>query len=174
MKVNALDVPIRTGTDLDLLWVEFSVTGSKAPVVRIVDVLERADRLRQRLDEWLQSQAVGSPAERKRVEEHLATILGISFDPADTQIVTESDLDTLSMLRELGFSNEKFEAVKEALPFTLSMDDLHYMSVKGAAAWSLASNAQQHALVLEVCKDEWEKRDGRAKLLLQEVLARCK
>jgi hypothetical protein len=172
MKVNVLDAPIRTGTDLDLLWVEFNVTGSKAPVVRIVDVLERADRLRQRLDEWLQSQAAGSPVERKRVEEHLVTSLGISFDPAGTQIVTEGDLDTFSMQTELHFSAEKFEAVKQALPFKLSNDDLLYMSVKAAAAWSLASNAQQHTLVLEVCKDEWRKRDGRAKLLLQEILAR--
>lgn len=69
-------------------------------------------------------------------------------------------------------SREKFETVKTALPFTLSDDDIFYMAVKAAAVWSLAANAQQHPLVLELCRDEKERRDEKTQRLLLTVLTR--
>jgi len=50
---SALLRPVRSGIDLDLLWIEFLATGSKEPVSKIIDVLNRPDLVGERIQEWL-------------------------------------------------------------------------------------------------------------------------
>ena len=45
VNTNALQQNIQEPIDLDMLWVEFIVTGNRQAIVRIVDVLERPDRI---------------------------------------------------------------------------------------------------------------------------------
>jgi uncharacterized protein (TIGR03067 family) len=54
--------------DIDLLWADFLVTGDYAPVARILDILDRPDGLRLRLENWLMKH----PEEKKDINEMLA------------------------------------------------------------------------------------------------------
>jgi len=45
--------------------------------------------------------------------------------------------------------------------------------IGGAARWSLASNAEKHEKVMVVCRAEVEKREGRTREILREVIAKA-
>src|SRR5579864_7349110 len=51
--IDPLARPVSSRADLDLLWCEFRATGSTEPVLRIIDVFERPDRIRIKLEDWL-------------------------------------------------------------------------------------------------------------------------
>jgi putative NIF3 family GTP cyclohydrolase 1 type 2 len=84
--------PIEGGWDLDLLWIEFFVTGSPRPVLRIVDVLEWPDRLRGKLSAWMEST---SPVAN---QVQLLEQGGFVLDFAHKEIVNIDDLDIFSVL----------------------------------------------------------------------------
>ena len=50
---SAMLRPVRDCLDLDLLWAEFLATGSKEPIFRIIEVLNRPDVVRERIQGWL-------------------------------------------------------------------------------------------------------------------------
>jgi hypothetical protein len=59
--ISPLTKPVGTAADLDLLWCEFHATESTAPVRRIIDVLERPDHVRGKLEDWLHATARARP-----------------------------------------------------------------------------------------------------------------
>jgi hypothetical protein len=158
--------PINSGTDLDLLWSEFLVTGNTRAVSRIIDVLEWPDRVRGRLQSRMDSGSV--TAQQAQILEQA----GIVLDLQHNEIVNVDDLDVACVLKEGIKSPGRFAQVRQALPFTLSEEDVNHLAVKSAAWWSLASNAQQHPLALQTCEVEAAKRTGRGRLALLEIVAR--
>jgi hypothetical protein len=172
--VNAVERALRTPTDNDLLWVEFAVSGSKAPVVRLIEVLEWTDRVRDKLDGWLRQpvpRGFRSLFDRGyQTQRELRNVAGIVCDRARQNIDTPDDLDCRCMLDGLVISQERFERVRRVLPFPLSSDDLYHIGIKASAKWSLASNCEQHPKVRDVCVAEAARRSGRARLALLDII----
>lgn len=53
----------------------------------------------------------------------------------------------------------------------LSNEDIYDMAIKGAASWSLASNAQQHEGIFEICNEEIKVRPQSSKIYLLRIVA---
>lgn len=187
--VNALDRPVRTATDNDVLWAEFMITGSREPIARLIDQLERPDRVRARLEAWLTYPMVGAviipaaPVARlfaagrhggdkrtQRVAEQLGNVAGIVVDPDQKTIETDGDLDCMCMMDGVDLAPQRLAMVRDALPFRLRDREIAKMGIKATAKWSLASNANRHPQVLHTCEEEHARRTGNVRLALQEIL----
>src|SRR5262245_37409867 len=96
--VNALEWPVQGGDVLDFLWADFLVTGNPQPVLRIVDVLEWPDRIRERLQVWLTSSSFLSSlfGSKERRASILRKTAGIFCDVDEQELITAEDLDCLS------------------------------------------------------------------------------
>ena len=162
--VNALERPIRTPTDNDLLWAEYSLTGSREPVVRLIDVLDWSDRIREKLDAWVKSKHL-DPQTCGRLQD----VAGIVCDPERMEIATLDDLDCLCMLERFKPSRTRFDQVQQALPFELSAADVTHIAIKATAKWSLASHVWEDSRVHEICKEEAARRTGCSKRALLEI-----
>jgi hypothetical protein len=169
----AIDVtrqPVRTATDMDVLWAEFTVTGNTQPVVCIIDVLEWPDRIRQRLNTWLQSDHAEQPGwEETRMKLRGA---GIFLDSTKKEVINKTDLDWLYMNAYLDGGHEGLEYFKRCLPFSLTPQDVSHIGINGAARWSLTANSEQHPAVLATCQEQLVSRTGHAKTVLIGICAR--
>ena len=148
----------RDKENLDYLWGEFFVTGSKEPLRRIINVLRGPDLIRRKLGEWLRTPRSGflDRWKGRRVCQRLRKAAGIDCDFTSRTITTTEDLDCLCTLEsDLEVRDVKgFARIRQALPFELSDSDIVYMVTKGTARWSLFSNAEEHSLVREICREE--------------------
>lgn len=138
---DPLVMPIAGPGDLDVLWGAFLVSGAEAPVQRILDVLKWEDRTLAALDRWVRSPGLLSyfsrPAALKRL--HAA---GLGTDVAQPRLGNAMDVDLhVWKLMSGGFK------VRDELPFQLPDDHVMHLAIKGAACWSLQSNARQHPTV---------------------------
>jgi len=131
IKINALERNIQDSGDLDLLWTEFLVTGNRQAIVRIIEVLERPDRIREKFQGWLKSKPsfsflFGTEKRRKRVLDKLQNRIkqirsftprpwnsaGIVCDVGQGEIITAEDLDCLCSLEQLKpRSKENFQEI---------------------------------------------------------------
>ena len=170
---NALLRPVREALDLDLLWTEFMVTGNRDAVVKIIEVLDWTDLLRQKLQEWLNFEATGWVGNwrARRTSGQLQKIAGVLYDPSQNKITGVEDLDTRCFLDGVNQDPERCKQVREALPFSLTAEELNHMAVKALAKWSLASNASKHPRVLETCIEENAGKGLSARLSLLEIAA---
>ncbi len=157
---DALALPAVDPVGLDLLWAEFFVTGRPEPVVRIVGMLDREDRVRKHLERWLSERALFGGGRRRAYAEALR-VLGIDLDVAARAIRTEGDLDCVCWAIA-----ERKQPIFAHL--TLAPDELTSVAIKASALWSLRLNATAHPVVGEVCRNEAERRGGPARLLLRE------
>lgn len=170
IEFNVCERPITYPGDLDYLWTEFSIAGKKEPVHKIIDVLRWPDRVRCKLEEWLQMPASGFlPKWReKRALGRLQSDADIVCDVAANTIKTSGDLD-LHVLS--GGQQNEFSRVRAALPFKLSQDDLNYVATKWTADWSLSNMAVTHTIVLEVCKQRVNELPEGTRLSLLQVIS---
>ncbi|MDO8730705.1 MAG: hypothetical protein Q7J69_05960 [Candidatus Omnitrophota bacterium] len=78
----------------------------------------------------------------------------------------------LDMLWATFFATGSPEPIERIISVLHLMKEGHEMEllVGGAADWSLASNAQQHQRVYELCKAKLESSEGVTKELLQEIV----
>jgi len=167
---NILEREIRTPTDNNLHWAEFFLIGSPEPLRRLIDVLERPDLVRDRLEAWMAScSLLGGDGRRQRTLGKLRAELGIACDLTRAHVETEEDLDCRVVLDAGQMSRERFETAMRLLPFPLSRGDRNHILVKASAKWSLTSNARQHRLVLEVCEEATASRSGRGILALHDI-----
>jgi hypothetical protein len=170
IEFDVCDRPITYPGDLDYLWTEFSIAGKKEPVHRIIDVLRWPDRVRSKLEEWLQMPASGFFAKwrEKRALGRLQSVADIVCDVTANTIKTSGDLDlhVLSRGQQAGFSG-----IRGALPFRLSQDDVNYVATKWTAEWSLSNMAATHTMVLEVCKQRVNELPEGIRLSLLEVIS---
>jgi hypothetical protein len=153
---DTLERPITHPFDLDYLWCEFFITGSKEPVRRIVEVLRWPDIIRQKLEAWLKQPVSGviSRWKRKRILERLRSA-GIPLQESGRAIEGTQDLDCLCTVGEYAASpaHGQFSAIRTILPFEISFMEANGILTKACARWSLASNASQHSIVSETCRE---------------------
>ena len=164
--------PVETPDDLDRVWAEFHASGEPEAVRRVIDVLERPDTVRARLDAELRSPPRGwiRRWRRRRALAKLET-RGVYLEPDGRAVASPQDLDCHCSTNGFDPSRETWDAYRKLLPF---LDDEPSMAVlvKAVARWSLARNAAQHGRVLEVCEGETERRVGRVRAALLEIVAR--
>lgn len=138
---DPLSMPIAEPGDLDVVWSAFLVSGADAPVQRILDVLLWEDRTLAALDRWVRAPGLLSyfsrPAAVKRL--HAA---GLATDATQPRLGNGEDVD----LHVWKLMSNGWQARTE-LPFPLPDDHVLHLAIKGAACWSLQSNAAQHPAV---------------------------
>jgi len=172
-KLDIYQNNISTSVDLDLLWTEFLITGKKESVLRIIDVLELTDRVREKLSDWLklkQSKKFLADWRRKRKLKKLDSI-GILLDNSLRNILSTQDLDCFIAMEGCNANSEIFREGQNQLPFRLTQEDINHIGLKAVAKWSLCSNASQHPIVLETINSEASKRAGHCRLALLEISA---
>ena len=168
---NPLTREIRDGADLDILWAEFFVTGNKEPILKIIDTLGWPDRFKSRLLDWSVKKHSNN---EKRVLDRLLnqeTRMNVDLDRMNIKDMTDLDCLFSAQLQFRQPDKKRRESIKKLRNIlNITDEDILYMVVKGAALWSLQSNAQQHPKVLEYCKQEFEKRNNRSKVELAIIL----
>lgn len=164
--------PEKVGEALEAApWADFHGSGDRAPVRRIIDVLERPDELRERLEAYLTSPPRGwikRWLRRRRLKKLEA--LGVVLEPDRRGIASIQDLDCHCSTRGFDPSAEAWAAHRKLLAFLPEKPPTEAM-MKATARWSLARNARQHEWVLEVCEEEAAKRTGRVRAALLEIVA---
>lgn len=143
---DAAKIPLTSPGDLDFVWGEFLLTGFEAPVRRIAGVLDGEDRMLAALTAWLAAPAY-LPWSRSAKSRAIAALIakGVVLDADRPRLGNEFDLDLLLWkLMSGGFK------IREELPFAVPDALINHMMLKGAACWSLQSNANAHAVVRAV------------------------
>lgn len=171
--------PVSSAADLDLLWCEFRATGSMEPVLRIIAVFERPDRIRGKLEDWLHEAPPAGQLSRllwtlrrQRLAHKLRTKASILCQLDRCEILSQQDLDCHCVIQEMTLNWERALKIANLLPFSLYGEDAHLL-FKAAALWSLASHARQHLVVWNLCKAEASKRTGRCQIVLLDIVAQC-
>jgi len=171
---DPLAKPIASPRDPDLHWAEFLLTGDHRPVVRLIDVLEWPDLLRERLVAWLHTPKKIFERSRAAAAKRIADATGIRIDVEQRAILSSEDLDCALTLDGLVKRNaDSLKAAFDSLPFRFEAEPLMRIALKSAALWSLASNAGQHALVNDVCAREAARRSGTTRRALEQITARA-
>lgn len=160
---DALTMPLVDPTHVDLQWAELFATGARAPLDRLVGVLDGPDRVRAHLERWLAEKRWFGGSKRRARADVLAA-LGLAIDLDARAIRHDGDLD-LWAWRAAEARTPVFPALE------LEGDDLIALSLKGAALWSLRLNARDHALVAEVCRTAADAPGGPARRLLRDAVA---
>jgi TPR repeat protein len=168
---NALERWLETATENDLLWAEFMLTGSDAPIAALIGQLDRPDMVREKLERWLDSWFGILFGDRSTVCARLHSVAGIVCDPDSRTIETAGDLDCLCMLDGVNLRPPaRFAAIRDALPFRLTRLEVELIGAKATAKWSLASNANRHPAVLDVCEAALARSEGRRRAALGEIV----
>jgi hypothetical protein len=147
---------------MDLLWVEFFVTGQRAPVQRIVRVLDEPDVVREKLCNWLRETGNGFFGKRKLakyVPVFARCAIPVRLETLDIDGPLDVDLSVALAAKNAGF---KFAE----LPVQLTQAEVTRIAAKSAAVWSLRANAAVHAPVAELCAVEAGRPGGAARPLL--------
>lgn len=171
IKFNPLIQEVKDGVDLDFLWAEFFVTGDKEPIVKIIDTLGWPDRFKSRLQEWRAKKH--SDNEKRILDNMLNRRMQMNVDLDRMYMKGTADLDCLFSAQLQFHSSDKKQrdSIKKIRKImNISDEDILYMAVKGAAMWSLQSNAQQHQKVLKYCRQEFERRSDKSKIELAIIL----
>lgn len=171
LKYSPLNYPIFTQQDLDLHWVEFFVSGSTAALARILDVLDRPDVLRERATAFFAGDA--SEEDKLLAVQLFDEILGIKVDETTYDIADKQDLGGVIATRAQTspVTPEKVQQMQDLLGLTDI--DLLSISAKGAAIWSVQSNARLHRNVFEFCEQQIGNHGEQAQLVLREIAARA-
>jgi hypothetical protein len=169
--MNAVDRPLVTATENDLLWAEFMLTGSHAPIAALIGQLERPDIVREQLERWFGSWFGSVFGDRADVCARLRDVAGIVCDPDGRAIEPAGDLDCMCMLEGVHLrSPAQFAVIRHTLPFRLTRREVELIGAKATAKWSLASSANRHPAVLKACEDARAGSDGRLRALLEEIV----
>ena len=172
--VDPLTRPVTTAADLDMLWCEFLATGSAEPVLRVIDVFERPDRIRSKLEAWLQEEAPRGlfssfrAMRRKHVVKTLWKQGSILCDLDRREVLSPQDLDCHCTMSGMEASRERAVRIAKLLPIDLEGEEIT-LFFKASARWSLASHAHQHSIIRDLCKSEAERRTGRCRILLLDI-----
>jgi hypothetical protein len=161
------DLPASTPTDLNLLWCDFLITGEYAPVSRILDVLDRPDKLRERIGEQLKR----NPGSNAKLFDVLQAVnLAAGKPPA----LIKGDLDlefNLVLMDPLPQPGQKaIQNFNRALG--LAVDFWEQLSMKGAASSAAQSNLRQHPKLAEVLKAHVSERPEKTRTLVTSWLAK--
>jgi hypothetical protein len=151
--------------EMDLLWVEFFVTGNLAPLLRIIAILDEPDVVRAKLTQWLRETGTGFFGKRK-----LASFVPV-FARCGIPVRLESmDIDgPLDVDLSVALAARAGQLKFAELPVPLSQAEAIRIAAKSSAVWSLKANCEAHAPVARLCELEATKQGGAARLLLSRV-----
>ncbi len=138
--------------DLDLCWGEFLVTGSLEVVKRIIAVLDGKDLVRSLIDESLlapDAAAIRLTDAQWHSFHELGILIGTSEAMPHPHVGVPGDVDLL-----IWWGLQKKHEASVLLVRQLSQDHVLHLATKGAALWSLRSNAEQHPSVKGLCDAE--------------------
>lgn len=93
------------------------------------------------------------------------------FDILEMNISEASQLDMLWAVFFASGDVKYIERILSTLIFLQDKSDPLRLLVGGAARWSLQSNAEQHALVLEICRKRGRKEKGELKAVIGQIVA---
>lgn len=150
--------------ELDLLWVDFFITGELAPVRRIVGVLDEPDVVRERLTAWLRETGTGFWGKRK-FKRYLPVFARCSFPIVFEQSRIDGPVD-LDLDLSVALTARSGQLKFAELPIELSSNELQRLAAKSAAVWSLGALATTHPLVATLCAEEATRPGGAARLHL--------
>ncbi|GGE54449.1 hypothetical protein [Actibacterium pelagium] len=174
---NALETIIQSPQDNDLLWIEFSLTGQPEPIIRLIDLFERADKIRVKLAERL---AAPEPflgrlfQRRKRTCEKFRCILDVHIDSEAGTICSRDDLDALCFMRgDAMIDKKQMDQMGKFFPIGLSAEEVNYCLTKATAKWSLCLSAIKNERVRSIINEQINERSGPALLTLLEIAARA-
>jgi hypothetical protein len=148
--------------EMDLLWVEFFITGNLAPVVRIVGVLDEPDVVRAKLSQWLREASGGFFGKRKVA--HFVPVFARCMIPVQLESMDIGGPLDVDLSVALAAKTGKFKFTE--LPVPLSEAEVIRIAAKSADVWSLKANAARHPPVARLCELEAAKQGGAARLLL--------
>lgn len=143
--------------ELDFLWVEFFVTGEQKPILKIIDVLAWEDLFRAKLKIWMHKQ---NSLSKGHILIDMLKDMGIIVDLNSLEINLANDLDCVFMHYLQSGEKKYAKKIKEILE--LSDEDFIRIGTKGAAFWSLQSNAQQHPVILRYLVEQIQSRKDKA------------
>jgi hypothetical protein len=149
--------------ELDLLWADYLATGEYAPIARILDVLDRPDALRAKIDAYLAK----NPGEREALLASLADVGLTAMD--DPKSISELDLDFLaSRGMAAGGNPARAEALRRLGDrLGLGRDDWVAIAMKGTADWSSASNVRQHPELADLLRKHQNDRPPKSQAHLR-------
>ena len=157
--------------ELDLCWSEFLVTGDIATIEKVVAVLDEPDHTRRFLNEVLTGKSTAADSESgERLElteedrDQLAgvgIVIGRQEDGGAFQVLSPGDLD---LLMWIGLKTKIATCTRIVRSMGESL--VTRMATKGAALWSLQSNAGQHGTVRLLCIEAAKQPGGFGRSLL--------
>ena len=157
---DALTLTIDDPTHLDLLWAEFFATGARAPIDRLVGLLDGPDVVRAHLERWLAERSWFGGGQRRARATALAAV-GLEVDLDARAIRRDGDLD-LWAWRAAEARTQVFP------PLDLPHADVMAVALKGTVLWSLRLNARDHAPVAEVCQAAVDAPGGEGRRRLRD------
>jgi len=172
---DAVRAPITEVPQLDHRWAHFFATGEARPILELLELLTWPDGVRAHLATVLRPHSglwaslTGRRARQVRALRELEA-LGLRFDPHTGAALNRDDLDRFVMMSGCRMNVERFKAVHAALPVPIPLEPLTRASMKSSAMWSLATNATEHPLVLELCEQAAGRFEGAAQLGVLAIL----
>jgi hypothetical protein len=140
-----LDSPLDHPRILDELWSAYIETKNIEFVQRIISVLDLSDRVRERLNTWLQQTTL---REYSRYQQQLAK-WSFPIDFTNRSVGGPVDMDLhVALLAKRG--QLKFSE----LPVQIPMEDQIHLAMKSAALWSLLSMSREDPNVADICRRE--------------------
>jgi uncharacterized protein (TIGR03067 family) len=161
------DRPAQNPLDLDLLWADFLTTGEYVPIARILDILDQAGTLRQKINDWLKK----NPGKEQELLEFLATMKLIRPGTKDELVAGDLELilfhDAKGRLRPGGVE----AAAEIGKDIHLSEEELMGgLLLQGTASWSLQVNLKEHPRLEELLKNHYRERRPRSQDLIKKWL----
>jgi len=169
LKDQALKLPRertpRMPLDLDLLWIDFYVTGDYAPIEQLLNVLDRPDLIRDKIA----STVTANPQAKASLMPVFKT-LGMT-DPKNPERLSEVDLDYLASVRRPGAKGEMADALTALTnQLGLTREDWIGIIMKGAVNWSMRSNTKQHRRLVELLQEHVAQRPPQSQAHIQHWL----
>jgi uncharacterized protein (TIGR03067 family) len=163
------DRVVVTPDDIYLLWGDFVVTGEYAPVARILDTLDRPDQIREPLLRWLKD----NPDHKKDMLQHLKALKLLK---PDGESLIDDDLG-LALIH-----NRKGRYIESTYHYGLGLTDStleipeedNDLITRGAASWLVQNNIEEYPRLVEILKENYEKRPPKSQDLVKKWLGLAK
>jgi len=162
------DLPVQTPLDLDLLCVDFLITGEYFPISRILDTLDQPGNLRQKINDWLKK----NPANQEDLLETLSKLNLIQ--PGTKDKLIPGDLELILFHDDKGrFKSEGADAAFYIGKEILNLSEHEIVSgflLQGIASWLLQENLKEQPKVEEQLRNHFRERPARSQDLIKRWL----
>lgn len=154
---NEIDIPY----DIEMLWAEYFISGNEAAVKRIISKVAEPDIIRQKVENYLRSDA--DQQDKDLLVERVLRVIGVEIDPETFQATIDTDFGALMMsrIRDQSITAEAFDDLLAQIG--MPDDDFLKVTTKAEAVRSLEAYAFRDDKVLKVCQAALGEYDGETK-----------